>query len=150
MNVRAIALTLLVAATVVGCGTNDKARETKREQDRMAMRLQDADKEKTQMQAQIDQLKASLDSANAKAKQMQADTATMQERLRQSQADLSKAQGNALAATEMQKKLADLQSQNDKLAAQVKELQQQLQTAKDAAAKVTPTASPSTQPTLNK
>jgi predicted RNase H-like nuclease (RuvC/YqgF family) len=146
MNVRALAL-LMTAGALVGCGTNSSARDAKREQDRMAMRLQDADKEKTQMQAQIDQLKANLESANARSKQMQDEVTRMQTQLRESQANVNKSQANAAAAVEMQRRLADLQAQNETLSAQVKALQQQLATARDGAAKGTP---PATQPTLNK
>jgi peptidoglycan hydrolase CwlO-like protein len=145
-----IAVVMLAATTLLGCGDN-KAREAKREQDRMMMRLQDADKEKTQMQTQIDQLKASLDTASAKSRQAQDDLAKMQDQLRQAQTDLRTAQSSATASAELQKRLTDLQSQNEQLGTLVKTLQRELATAKENAAKIAPATSPApTQPTLNK
>ena len=143
-----VLVAIIVALMMVGCGTDNKARESKREYDRTMMRLQDADKEKAQMQTQIDQLRASLESASAKSKQTTDDLAKMQSRLTQAQSDLDKAQSNAKAAAELNTKLTDLQSQNEKLANEVKALQQQLVAAKESAARMAP--SPASQPTLNK
>ena len=100
---------------------------------------------------------ANLETASARSRDAQNDVTTVQSKLTQTQLELSKAQANAVAANDMQKKLADLQSQNEKLTADVKSLQQQLIAAKEQASKMAPPPPPpptstpaSTMPTMNK
>ena len=159
MRIRGLHVLVLMTAifTVAGCQNGSKEREAKRESDRTMMRLQDADRERADLKTQVDQLKANLDTAASRSRDAQAELTAAQSRLKQAQDDLAKLQSNAAGAAEMQRKLAELQTQNEKLMADMKSLQQQLGAAKAEAAKMTPaprsvppTTAPSTQPTLNK
>ncbi|MBC8106850.1 MAG: hypothetical protein H7Z14_09700 [Anaerolineae bacterium] len=155
-TIPALHLVVLVTAilTAAGCQGSSKEKESKRESDRMMMRMQEADRERNDMKAQIDQLKANLDTAVKRSRDAQTELTAAQARLKQAQDELAKSQSNAAAAADLQGKLTVLQANNETLIAQTKSLQQQLAAAKAEAAKMMPapvtTTPPSTQPSLKK
>ena len=132
--VRGLILILSVIA-IAGCGNNSKNRDAKREQDRAAMRMADAERERNELRAQIDQLKANLDKAVTQSRSSASDAASLQSRLKETQ-DASI------------KTVADLQAKNEKLSADIKALQEQLSALRDTAAKMSPSST--TQPAMNK
>lgn len=151
------ALHWLVLVTVIvsaaGCQKNAKEREAKRESDRMAMQLQDCERERNQSKAQVEELKANLDTAVNRSRAAQNDLTAAQTQLKQAQDQLAKSQSNASDAAELQRKLSDLQLKNEQLMADTKSLQQQLAAAKTDTARTTPvpaSSPPSTQPSMNK
>jgi chromosome segregation ATPase len=143
------ALVLVIAIlSAAGCQGNSKDRDAKRESDRTMMRLQDADRERTELKSQIEQLKASLDTAVVRSRDTQNDLSATQTQLRQAQDELAKSRANTVSSAKLSDEVASLHAQNKELQARLSSTMQQLQEAKAAAANRMPTVS--TQPSLNK
>ena len=134
-------LAMLAVAAAGGCQHQSRqSAEAKREQDRAAIRLSEAEKQRDEYRNQVTSLRENLNAAEQRAQQARAELEAGNARLRQATSDLEKAragQANADQAAQqlalMQNKLkenADRQAETDRTIAA---LRQQLDEAQKQA-----------------
>jgi chromosome segregation ATPase len=135
-----------------GCQDSAAQRQAKREQDRMAMQLADAERDRDAYKSQIDALKGNLAQAVQKQEQAQTQLVAANEQVKKLEDELVTARGAqanleqlTASLTTAQQQLADGQRKAKDLQTQIEALKAELE--KRAASS---TQAPATQPTMNK
>lgn len=132
---------VLLSLLAAGCEGPSKAeRENKREQDRQAMRLADAERDRDNYKGQIDTLRSNLTQASDKQRAAEA-------QLSRAQADLAAARSGQANAEQLSTQLRAAQQQLTDSQNRIREMQIQIEALKAQQASATPAnPAPSTRP----
>jgi chromosome segregation ATPase len=132
---------IVLSLLIVGCEGPSKAeRENKREQDRAAMQLADAERDRDNYKSQLDAMRANL----AQASQKQADA---QAQLSRAQSDLATVRSGQAGADQLGAQLRDAQQKLTDSQNRIREMQIQIDALKAQQASATPAnPAPTTRP----
>jgi chromosome segregation ATPase len=135
-------LTALMVLVVLAAGCNTTRREdpvTKREQDRMAMKLADAERERDELKGQLRTLAATTEQAIGAQKTSEAQAKRLEQELAAVRTELAAAAPFKQQLADAQKQLADNTGRITELKTQVEALRTEL--ARQAAATTLPASS---------
>jgi septal ring factor EnvC (AmiA/AmiB activator) len=97
---------LLVVASLIGCSSQTVDKESKRAEDRTAMRLSDAELKRDQYKTQLDKTQADLADAQKKVSQSMQDTVLLRKQVQDLQ------QSNTTLSTQIEQLRNDLSRSN--------------------------------------
>ena len=97
---------LLIIASPIGCSSQTVDKEAKRSEDRMAMRLSDAEMKRDQYKTQLDKVQTDLTEAQKKVSESMQDTVLMRKQIQDLQ------QSNTTLSTQIEQLRNDLSRSN--------------------------------------
>ena len=100
------AVGLLIIASLIGCSSQTVDKEAKRSEDRLAMRLSDAEMKRDQYKTQLDKVQSDLTEAQKKVSESMQDTVLMRKKIQDLQ------QSNTTLSTQIEQLRNDLSRSN--------------------------------------